>query len=130
MRQNNKGLQYLKTVENHLPPLPTKVTDSNTIYSYISYLQGLTKNVNMPYVNITLDVGAAMSAYKTIWTFPNKFDNVLPILVGSGGKYKFLLFSNIVTPYYFASFVTTNQETKERIESNFLRILSKATQNI
>ena len=31
------------------------------------YLQTLASKVNMPYVNITLDVGAAINAYKYLW---------------------------------------------------------------
>ena len=31
----------------------------------------------MPYVNVTLDVGAAMNAYKVIWSFQDQFKNVL-----------------------------------------------------
>ena len=31
----------------------------------------------MPYVNITLDLGAAMSAYKVVWNYPNIFSNVI-----------------------------------------------------
>eukprot|EP00794_Sanderia_malayensis_P014842 gene14842-biopygen11931 len=34
-------------------------------------------SVNMPYVNVTLDVGAAMNALKLIWNFPDQFSNVL-----------------------------------------------------
>ena len=31
----------------------------------------------MPYVNITLDVGAAINAYKVIWNFPEKFNTAV-----------------------------------------------------
>ena len=31
----------------------------------------------MPYVNITLDLGAAMSTYKVVWNYPNIFCNVI-----------------------------------------------------
>lgn len=31
----------------------------------------------MPYVNVTMDVGAAMTAYKVLWNFPVKFKNVM-----------------------------------------------------
>ena len=33
--------------------------------------------VNLPYVNVFLDVGAAMNAYKLVWNYPDKFSNVL-----------------------------------------------------
>ena len=31
----------------------------------------------MPYVKITLDLGAAMPAYKVVWNYPNIFSNVI-----------------------------------------------------
>ena len=31
----------------------------------------------MPYVNITLDVGAAMNAYLVTWNTPDRFSNVI-----------------------------------------------------
>lgn len=31
----------------------------------------------MVYVNVTLDVGAAINAFKTIWHYPEKFKNVV-----------------------------------------------------
>jgi len=37
---------------------------------------GLSENANMPYLNITLDVGAAMNAYKFVWSHPEQFNNV------------------------------------------------------
>ena len=36
----------------------------------MTYLQRLAKEVNMDYVNITLDVGAAIKAYDVIWNNP------------------------------------------------------------
>ncbi|CAB4016496.1 Hypothetical predicted protein [Paramuricea clavata] len=40
-------------------------------------MQKLANEVNMPYVNVCLDLGAAMNAYKFIWNFPLKFNNVV-----------------------------------------------------
>jgi len=31
----------------------------------------------MKYVNVTLDVGAAMNAFKTVWQYPIRFKNVI-----------------------------------------------------
>ena len=66
-----------KTSETFLPPLTSKVTEFSTIQRYLTYLQGLAASVNMPYVNVTLDVGAAINAYKTIWSFPDQYQNVM-----------------------------------------------------
>ena len=66
-----------KTVMIYLPPIEPKVTEFSTIYRYLLYLQKLSAEVNMPYVNVTLDVGAAMNAYKVTWNFQEQFKNVL-----------------------------------------------------
>ena len=39
-------------------------------------MQGLTDVANMPYVNVYLDVEAAINAYKLIWSHPQRFDNI------------------------------------------------------
>ena len=37
------------------------------------YMQKLAEEVNVPYVNVTLDVGAAMNAYKLCCNYPERF---------------------------------------------------------
>ena len=64
------GTKILKTHEKYLPPLATKITDPNTIKAYMEYFQNLSKYYiyrNTTFVNITLDIGAAMNAYKFLW---------------------------------------------------------------
>ena len=39
-------------------------------------MQSLAKTVNMPYVNVSLDVGAP-NACKLVWDYPDKFSDVL-----------------------------------------------------
>ena len=56
----------VKTVLGYLPPINAKVNEFTTILTYLRYLQELATAANMPYVNITLDVGAAMYAFKTV----------------------------------------------------------------
>lgn len=60
--RKTKETQIYKTSETYLTPLNSKVTEYQTIQRYIKYLQSLSQQVNMPYVNITLDVGAAVNA--------------------------------------------------------------------
>ena len=31
----------------------------------------------MPYVNVVLDVGAAMNALRTVWNYPEEYKNVI-----------------------------------------------------
>ena len=66
-----------KTVETYLPPIPSKVVEFTTIETYLEYLEKLSMSCNMPFVNITLDVGAAMNAYKFVWSNPERFKNVV-----------------------------------------------------
>ena len=55
----------------YLPPINAKVTEFSTINQYLSYMQGLADEENMPYVNVYLDVGAWMNSYKLVWNhFP------------------------------------------------------------
>ena len=65
-----------KTVETYLPPINSIVTDFNTIKKYLDFLTGLAKGANMPYVNITIDVGAVMNAFKLIWNFQDEYKEV------------------------------------------------------
>ena len=66
-----------KTTGCYLPPITTKVTDSKAIHQYIEYCQLLSSEVNMPYTNTTLDVGAAINAFKYLWSNNNTFSNVV-----------------------------------------------------
>eukprot|EP00111_Clytia_hemisphaerica_P023185 TCONS_00068201-protein len=75
--RTEKGATVEKTYETFLPPINAKVTEFATIQNYLTYLQDLSKSVNMAYVNVTLDVGAAINAYKTIWCHPERFGNVI-----------------------------------------------------
>ena len=71
------GTKTSKTHKKDLPPLSTKATDPNTIYTYMEHFLKLSKAMHMKYVNITLDIGAAMNAYKFLWGKLEKFSNVV-----------------------------------------------------
>ena len=43
----------------------------------MKYLQGLPADANIPFIDITLDAGAAINAYKVIWNYLGQFVNVL-----------------------------------------------------
>ena len=66
-----------KTSETFLPLITTKVIEFATILKYLTYLQSMAASVNRPYVNVILDVGAAINAYKTIWSLPNQCHNIV-----------------------------------------------------
>ena len=75
--KHRKVQKLRKTVETYLPPITTKVTDFSTILNYMVHLQNLSECVNMPYVNITLDIGAAINAFKLIWNYPERFKKIV-----------------------------------------------------
>jgi len=82
VRDSIKTKHLVKTVETFLPPITAKVTEFSTIRTYLDYLQVLSKSVNMPYVNVTLDVGAAINAFKTIWNYPEHYKDIVIHLGG------------------------------------------------
>ena len=43
----------------------------------MKYLQNLANDVNIPYVNITLDCGAAVNAFKMKWSQQETFQNIV-----------------------------------------------------
>ena len=73
----SKPYNIFNTIETYLPPLTTEVTDPVMIYRYMQYLQQLEAETNMEYVDITLDIGAAINAYKVLWSYPNIFKNIV-----------------------------------------------------
>ena len=78
--ENSETLK--KTSETFLPPITTNITQFATIQKYLTYLQSMAAIVNMSYVNVTLDIGAAINTYKTIWPLPNQYHNIM-IYLGS-----------------------------------------------
>ena len=82
--ENSKTLT--KTSEAFLPPITTKVSEFATIQKYLTYLQSMAASVNMPCVSVTLDVGAAINAYKTMWSLPNQYHFIVIHL----GSFNFL----------------------------------------
>ena len=75
LRNWNPEIPVRKTHETFLPPITTSITEYGTIFKLFQQLQELSMKMNMPYVNVTMDVGAAMTAYKVLWNFPNHFKN-------------------------------------------------------
>ena len=65
------------TEKTYLPPTVSKVTGFSTIHQQREYLQCLAASVNMPYVNITIDVKAALNAFKFLWNELEKYQNAV-----------------------------------------------------
>ena len=75
--RNISSSEVVKAIETYLPPINAKVTDYQTIQKYLQSLQDLAVQANMPFVNVTLDVGAAMNAFLVTWNDSKKFDKVI-----------------------------------------------------
>jgi len=93
--RKNNSQPFFKTFETYLTPLNSKVTDYQTIQRYMQYLQSLAEQVNMPLVNITLGVGAAINAYLVLWNNPVLFKNIIIHL----GSFHFLKENFQVLPH-------------------------------
>ena len=76
-RTSNSLDPVQKTIVTYLPRIPSKVADFNTIDQFLVCMKKLAEEINIPYVNVTLDVEAAMNAYKLCWNYPVRFKNVL-----------------------------------------------------
>ena len=55
----------------------SRVTECSTTQQYMEHLQSLADSVNMRYVNITLDVGAALKVFKFLWNGLEKYQNAV-----------------------------------------------------
>ena len=86
LQQNMTDAKPIKTTETYLPPINYKVTEFKTIFKYLKYLQGLTSKMNMKYVHVSMDVGAAINCYLMIWNNPELFKNIIVHL----GSFHFL----------------------------------------
>ena len=74
---NIQPITVSKKIETHLSLLTTKATDPQAIYLYLKYFQGLAKEMNMSYVNVTLDVVASINAYELLSKNSQQFSNVI-----------------------------------------------------
>ena len=66
-----------KLTERYLPPITAKVTYFKTIHQYMEHCQHLSSEVNVSYSNTTLDVGAAINAFKYLRSDNDTFSNVV-----------------------------------------------------
>ena len=66
-----------KTVLTYLPPINASVTNFSTMDKVFQTIQRCAEKAHMPYANLTLDVGAAMNAYKLLWNYPEKYKNII-----------------------------------------------------
>ena len=70
-------LEIEKTSLTYLPSVNHPIMDFVTTFKVFEIIQNRARKANMPYSNVTLDVGAAINAYKVLWNYENKFKNIL-----------------------------------------------------
>ena len=66
-----------RAIGTYLLSINSKVTQYQTVDFLQYYLPRLAERVNMPLVNITVEVGAAINAYFVTWYDPIRFDDVV-----------------------------------------------------
>ena len=66
-----------KTSETYLPPISTPITEYSTIVKLFQVSRELSRQSNMSYAHITLDVGAAIKAYHVIWNNPVLWSDII-----------------------------------------------------
>ena len=70
-------VEYIKTKLTYLPPIDASITDFSTIYKLFEVLLLRAEKNNMPYVNLTLDAGAYVNAYRVLTNYPEKFAKIV-----------------------------------------------------
>ena len=70
-------IEIKKISLTYLPPVNHPITDFATVYKGFEIIQNRARKANMPYANVTLDVGAAINAHKILWNYEDKFKNIV-----------------------------------------------------
>ena len=75
---SNRDFQKLKkTLLTYLPPINSSITFFDTIYKLFEMLQTRAFKAKMTYINMTLDVGAYVNAYRVLCNYPEKFPKLV-----------------------------------------------------
>ena len=87
----NPNIKPKKTTLTFLPQNNAPDSSFETIYKYLRYMQKLSAEPKKRYVNIHLNVVAAINPHKLVWKCPDTFTNVLihvgDVLLTNGLKY-------------------------------------------
>ena len=62
--RDNKNM--VKIELTYLVSIPSNVTEFKTILNYIRFHQKLAEEVNIPYIRITLDMGATINGFNVL----------------------------------------------------------------
>ena len=90
----------LSTSLTYLPPLQNPITEVYTLTKIFEISQNLSKQANMKYTYIILDLGAAIKAFHVIWNQNGHWKN---IIIHLGDFYAFMAFLGCVGKYVTGS---------------------------
>ena len=65
------------TKMTYLPPIHTAITEYWTLLNIFEISQKFSKQSNMRYTHITLDVGAAIKAFHVVWNNKDQWSNII-----------------------------------------------------
>ena len=71
-----KNEQVEKTTMIYLPPVNSPIMEFSTIKKVFEILIERAKRANIPYINMTLNVGGPLKAYKVLWNFQDEFKSI------------------------------------------------------
>ena len=71
-----KNEQVEETTMIYLPSVNSPVTEFSTIRKVFETLIERAKRVNIPYINVNLDVRGALKTYKVLWNFQDEFKSI------------------------------------------------------
>ena len=77
VKSAGKADDLQKTKLTYLPPINASITAHSTIYKVFEMILSRANQVQLPYANITFDVGAAINAHKVLWNYPERFKNII-----------------------------------------------------
>lgn len=92
--------QQSATILTYLPPIQTPITEYRTIVEIFVSSQNLARTMNMLYVHITLDVGAAIKAFHILW---NDTDRWKDIIIHLGDFLAVMVFLGVIGQYVTGS---------------------------
>ena len=85
-----------KSVLTYLPPIPKPITEYSTIMEVFYQSRNISKQGNMKYAHIVMDVGAAMKAYQVIWNNPELWSD---IIIHLGDFHAMMMFFSVIGDY-------------------------------
>ena len=77
VKSTGKADELQMTKVTYLPPINAPITAYATIYKVFDIILRRAKQAELPYANITFDVGAAINAHKVLWNHPECFKNII-----------------------------------------------------